>query len=521
MSRFNPWIRGALLLTVAGFITKLLSAVYRVPFQNIVGDHGFYIYQQVYPFYGVIITFMVYGFPMAISKLYAENRKLKSVHLESICLGLIIIGFSGFVLLYFGSSCIAQVMKDQSLAPLFKTLSYLFILFPFIAFRRGLFQGIGNMIPTAASQVGEQFIRVITIIAGAYFLTKAGYDLYDVGNVAVFGSLSGGVMALIILFWFPYRRSIKRWWHFRPNWPLLKSFMILGIVFSMNSLLFVFLQLADSLQLYPLLLADGHGAMDAKVLKGIYDRGQPLIQLGVVLATSFSLALVPGLAKLQARKDNEEIKKYIQLSMKISIVIGLAATVGYVAIMESLNVMLFQTAEGTAVLSVISISVALGSFIMTGFAAMQGLSYFRPLLFVIMATFLGKIGLNYLFVPLLGTMGAAISTVLVLLILVIWVFKWLTLKDLLKGLSFSFFIKLMSALFMMTGAVLAILWLTENMDWLVTSSRVQATFRTVLATVVGGSFYIWLIIKINIFLPEEWQALPFGKYVMKANIFQK
>lgn len=48
------WLfQGAVILTIAGLLSKILSAVYRVPFQNIVGDTGFYIYQQVYPFLGI------------------------------------------------------------------------------------------------------------------------------------------------------------------------------------------------------------------------------------------------------------------------------------------------------------------------------------------------------------------------------------------------------------------------------------------------------------------------------------
>ncbi len=42
-------MQGAVVLTIASFIAKVLSAFYRVPFQNFVGDEGFYVYQQVYP----------------------------------------------------------------------------------------------------------------------------------------------------------------------------------------------------------------------------------------------------------------------------------------------------------------------------------------------------------------------------------------------------------------------------------------------------------------------------------------
>ena len=65
--------QGTLILTIAALMTKILSAFYRVPFQNIVGDVGFYIYQQVYPFYGIAVSLSTYGFPLVISKLYAEE----------------------------------------------------------------------------------------------------------------------------------------------------------------------------------------------------------------------------------------------------------------------------------------------------------------------------------------------------------------------------------------------------------------------------------------------------------------
>lgn len=36
-------MQGAIALSIAAFIAKILSAVYRVPFQNMVGNTGFYV----------------------------------------------------------------------------------------------------------------------------------------------------------------------------------------------------------------------------------------------------------------------------------------------------------------------------------------------------------------------------------------------------------------------------------------------------------------------------------------------
>ena len=45
------FVKGAAILGVAGLVSKLLGAVYRIPYQNIAGDIGLYVYMQVYPLY--------------------------------------------------------------------------------------------------------------------------------------------------------------------------------------------------------------------------------------------------------------------------------------------------------------------------------------------------------------------------------------------------------------------------------------------------------------------------------------
>ena len=68
----KSYMKGALLLTIAALLVKILSAIYRVPFQNLVGDQGFYVYQQVYPFISIFVTWTAGGVAVAVSKLLAN-----------------------------------------------------------------------------------------------------------------------------------------------------------------------------------------------------------------------------------------------------------------------------------------------------------------------------------------------------------------------------------------------------------------------------------------------------------------
>lgn len=77
VSQMQKMMQGAFVLTAASFIAKVLSAIYRVPLQNLVGDKGFYVYQQVYPIYGLAMTLALSGLPQFISKYIAEINGVK------------------------------------------------------------------------------------------------------------------------------------------------------------------------------------------------------------------------------------------------------------------------------------------------------------------------------------------------------------------------------------------------------------------------------------------------------------
>ena len=65
--------KGLAFLTIAALFVKVLSMFYRIPFQNLVGDQGFFIYQQVYPFIAIFMTWTASGLAIAISKLLVDE----------------------------------------------------------------------------------------------------------------------------------------------------------------------------------------------------------------------------------------------------------------------------------------------------------------------------------------------------------------------------------------------------------------------------------------------------------------
>src|SRR5690625_5267642 len=161
----NKLMKGALLLTLAGIISKVLSAGYRIPLQNLTGDIGFYIYQQVYPLLGMAMVLGLYGFPSAISKLTVDLRaEGKEVALRNFYKPVFIIlariNVALFLLVYLNAHFLALLVGDMNLVATYQNAAFIFLLIPLKALLRGVFQGSNEMKRTAYSHIGEQSISV-------------------------------------------------------------------------------------------------------------------------------------------------------------------------------------------------------------------------------------------------------------------------------------------------------------------------------------------------------------------------
>jgi len=517
--------RGAFILMLAALVTKILSAFYRIPFQNIVGDIGFYIYQQVYPFYGMAIVLSTTGFPVVISKLYAE-QKLKGDDIKSRLLLFLsfiylqLFGFLCFLILYFGAGSIAVWMNDPHLAILLRVVSIVFLMFPLISILRGYYQGSGNMVPTALSQVGEQSTRVVTILFLAYLFMEKGYSQYLVGGGAMFGSITGSMVSGIILFMFLWIR--KEWKVIAPSpgmfqnytgeaKKILKALIFQGLTICISGMLMIFIQLGDSLSLFSLLVSSGVEKDMAKGLKGIFDRGQPLIQLGTIAATSMSLTLVPLITRERLSAKPEFLQHKIQVALKVSVIIGVGASAGLWAIIEPTNTMLFENNAGSEVIGVLGFMILFTSITSTIIAIMQGLGV---MLFPAIAAALAfpvKYILNGVFVPLYGTMGAAISSLLSLFLVTVLLFvqfKKIT-RISLFSLRFSWTVVMATATMVAFLKVYLYLWGTDDVG------RIESVFQSLSSALLGGFLFLLVMIRGRVFLEEELSLFPFGSKLIK------
>ncbi|MGB7460497.1 MAG: polysaccharide biosynthesis protein [Carnobacterium jeotgali] len=523
--QMRKMMNGAIILSAAAFIAKILSAVYRVPFQNMVGNSGFYVYQQIYPIYGIAMTVALSGFPIFLSKLVAEASTLeeqksllkKSFVLLSILSGVFFLG------IYFSALLIANLMGDANLEPIIKTVSWLFLLIPFLAVSRGYFQGTFRMLPTAISQVGEQFVRVAVILIAAYVYTRNQWDEYQMGTVAMSSSWIAGLVACIILSVALYKQQplkVEEQLKVSPVADRLKyksiakRFATEGITMCLLSALLILMQLIDSFTLYNGLIENGLNSFDAKNLKGIYDRGQPLVQLGMVVATAFSASWIPLLSQSFAQRNKKSFARAAKSLVRITATFAMAATTGMIVLMPYLNLTLFGDTDGNLVLSLYSVAILFASFIGAYNAIFQSQNKHKVALIGLLIGLGVKIVLNEWFVEHYGTLGSSGATV-ISLVTILMVMHMDTSKEVKESfVEKSFGWKLLFS----CGVMAMLVWLEMQLigqSAIIEENRLAAFGSTVIGGVTGIGVFLWLIIKCQLLTLREWLSLPFGKKILR------
>ena len=167
----NTLIKGAFIICVGGFLTKIIGAIYRIPLTNVLGAEGIGIYQMVFPLYSILLTLSSTGVPNGISKLiasgYNPNLVLKKSLKVFVLIGLICTAFLAIF-----ANKIATIQGDSKAGLSYLAISPAVVGVSIICCFRGYYQGFANMKPTAISQILEQIIKLCFGLLLAYLFRK-------------------------------------------------------------------------------------------------------------------------------------------------------------------------------------------------------------------------------------------------------------------------------------------------------------------------------------------------------------
>ena len=310
-------IKGALILSVGGVLTKLLGAIYRIPLTNLLGAKGIGLYQMVFPLYSVLLTFSSTGVPAGISKLIAEGKDGKEVLKTSLkfftTVGLILT----LVMAVFANK-LALLQGDKNAGVCYSLLAPSVFIVSAISCFRGYYQGFSNMKPTAISQILEQTVKLSVGLLLCFLIKGDAVVMASLAVLAV--TISEGVTLIYFIVKSRAATSLLNVkvtdysFVYKTVIPMIAVTLIIPLIRTLDSFLIINIlkgYLSNATELYGLLT----GAVES------------LISMPVAVCYALSITSIPVISRLKKSGENFDKKTVLTLGLTLTLSVIFAVLV--------------------------------------------------------------------------------------------------------------------------------------------------------------------------------------------------
>lgn len=430
MNQKQHFLKGAMILSIAGAISKMLGAIYRIPLARWLGGEGIGLYQLAYPIYTTILALATAGVPVAISVLVSrketqgftgDSRKIFRVSL----ILLFVFGIILTLLVMQSAEFIATIVLKNPRAyyPVFAVAPAIFFAGLMSVFR-GYFQGHQEMLPTAVSQVIEQLFRITAVLYLALLLLPRGLEYAAAG--ATFGAVVGGVAGLTVLgiFYFRHKKAQKLSlnklvYSGTKSIDLAKEMVRLAVPVSFGAVVLPLVQVLDAIIVPGRLMDIGYTISQATALYGeLAGMAAVLISLPTIFTISIATSLVPAVSEALARDERRLLNDRINYGFRAGMLISLPCAAGlYILAFQICDLLYHIPSAGIALEPLAFSCIVLAAFQLSS-AGLQGIGRPQIAMRNLVITGILKVIFNYTLtsIPMLNIKGAAIGTVLAFLV---------------------------------------------------------------------------------------------------------
>ena len=364
-------IKGTLILTIAGIISRLIGFAYRIYLADILGSKLLGIYQLIFPVYGICFTIYGAGIQTAISQLIASsdgsksskyNKKSSSYKIlltgcilslsVAIVLSLIVYAFSDIIAI--------KILLEKECASYIRILASLFPFCSISACICGYYYGIQNAKIPATAQIIEQISRVTFVVAICFAVSlnkKTSPELNCV--IATFGMTAGefaGCLFNILAFSKHRHKQMKKNTStIYSKASVIGAILSLSIMLTSTKLIISILHSVESIFIPAALRKYGLSSSDALSIYGILSgMAVPFILFPSAVTNSFAVMLLPSIAKAQADEDFDKIKTSVTLTAKYSLIIGWLFTCIFLIYGNRMGIAFFNNNTAGAYITVLS-----------------------------------------------------------------------------------------------------------------------------------------------------------------------
>ena len=448
--RKNSFVEGTVVAYISILITKIIGAIYVIPFYKIIGEDGGILYSYAYNVYNLFLNISISGIPTAVAIIIAEyntlkkfNDREKTFHLANRLIGIIAVvcfalmfGFAKYIGLFFVGG-LEDGTDINSIILVIRTISFCLLIIPFLSVLRGYLQGNKYLNDSSYSQLIEQIARIIVVLVGSYIAINLLHYETPVGvSVALSGTVIGGIVAYIFL----RIKLSKSRLQLKEGVTSLKEatdkdkkiinkiikYSIPIIIVAVTQNIY---ELTDQKLIIKGLYMIGYSAARSEYLASIVVTWTPKICMIInALATGLCTSVIPFIVTSYTEKKYDELNRKFNQAINIILTVSIPLAACLIIFSGEVYRIFYGTSvEGKYVLMVMSVTSILFSLQLVINMILQGMKNFKMvyintiigiviniILDIPMILLLNKVGLPPYLGSLLATMiGLFISELIV------------------------------------------------------------------------------------------------------------
>lgn len=361
----NPLIKGAILLTAAGLITRIIGFFYRIFLSRTIGAEGMGLYQLIFPIYGIVFSLSIAPIQTSISRFVAAEKSGRhadgviTTFAAGLISSLIITTFLAFFVYINADWISCNFIKEPRCADLVKILAVSLPLGSVHSCINGYYYGIQKAVTPSVSQLTEQVTRVIAV----YILSCI--SLSNTGTVtpaaAVCGLVIGDAASMIycIVSIFLDKKNFGKISGFKKQFKNIFNF---SAPLAINRLLLSILHSIESVLIPIQLRLSGMSDSNAIGLFGILTgMALPFIQFPSAVPNAIALMLLPEVAAAATDSDeNGNTRKNSKLSrssasgIEYSLLLGILCTGIFLVYGKEMGIVIFKNNTAGIYISTLS-----------------------------------------------------------------------------------------------------------------------------------------------------------------------
>ena len=522
-------MKGATILVIAGIVSKIFGAIFRIPLTNMIGAEGQAYYSAAYALYQLLFTIATAGFPVVISRMVssrvAENDFINAHKSYKVAMRLSwALGIISFIVMYFGAGIIAGLYKNPGSEASMKAISVALLFTPLVASMRGYYQGRQNMKPTGVTEVIEQMVRVAVGLSLAYMFYKT--SLVNAAAGATFGA-SAGIIAAFVTMAVVYardrstREKLLKESVVRPETDKARLKELLGflIPITIGSSVMPIMFNIDAAIIPRRLLESGFDRVMTDKLYGLMGGFcDPIINLPNIFIDAICISLMPAVTTAYTLKNKKDMDDHIKTGLKTMMIITYPCAIGLIVLAKPILTMLFYRKYDEAVMAVpamqiLAVSIITLAIMRTFSTSLQGIGKMMLPVWNLMIGAVVKAIVSYILlgIPAVNINGAAFGSVIAYVTAGILNYRALKkYTDVSLDVS-SIFIKPLGAALIMGAAAL----LSYKALFIVTSSN---SISTMISIMFAAAVYFVAAFRTGAVTKEEIELIPKGELLYRLAV---